>query len=393
MPLRKQNPSPPPPASGAAAARTPAAPPTDRRGRWRVRALLVLVPVLALAGWGAWARWGPNPIREARAAIDRRDFRTASDLLAEYLAEHPGDHEVQLVAARAARRGGDFSRASEHLAQYLRQRRRQDEAYNLEAALLRAHQGNTNEAERLFAEYSGRPDSPDAPLVMEAYLECQLKVLAPGEDSRFMPETHDPAVLQHMRAAAEAWLAARPGNADQVQGLVWQGRVLRYGHDHPGGTAKFRAALARDPDSFDARLHLGLALVQSAPEESMRHFELLHTRRPDDRRLRYYLATGYRSFGRGAESRRLLDEMLAADPNEVSALVELGLLELDEGKPGAAEPLLRKALDRAPDAAETNLAMQRYEQLAGRPEEATKYRKRFEEIEARKAAPAPPRKP
>jgi tetratricopeptide (TPR) repeat protein len=358
-----------------------------RSRRYRL-SLVVLLLVGGAAAWGAWSLWRPDPLREVHAALDRRDFRAADELLAKHLERHPDDRAARMLAARSARRGGDLARAFDLLRDY-KQKYRADEAHELELALIHAQGGDTGEAERLFAEYSGRPESPDTPFVMEVYLDCLLKALAPGEVSHFLPLTDDPAVLPRLRKAAELWLAMRPSPADQVQGLIWQGRVLRYAHDHADGVARFREALARDPESFDARLHLALALIQDAPTEAMEHFEILSRRRPNDQRLRYYLATGYRSFGRGAESRRLLNEILAADPRDVSALVELGLLDLDEGKVDDAEPRLRKALELSPNIAETNFAMCRCQQLAGRPQEAARYRKKFDEIEARRTQAAP----
>jgi tetratricopeptide (TPR) repeat protein len=352
----------------------------------------VLVPLLVVAGWGAWSALKPDPLKEARAASDRRDFGAANELLAKYLAENPDDRDARLLAARTARRGDDFGRASEHLAEYAR-RHQKDEAHALESALLRAQQGNRAEAERLFAEYSARPDAPDAPFVMEAYLKSVLATLPDEPDSIIDPDPGAPEVGARLRAAADLWLGARPGRADQVEGLVWKGRVLRYGREHAKSVAAFREALARDPDHFAARYHLAIALGQEAPEEVVRHLEVLHARRPGDVRLTFALATAHRSVGHGAEARKLLDGMLAADSKNLSALVELGALDLDEGRVADAEPLLRRAHELAPNIPETNLALSRCMQLAGKPDEAAKYRKRFDEIEAERARRLPPPKP
>ena len=386
--MRLKNPnarsSPPPPVPAGAAVRS------GRRRLWI--ALVVLVPLLGAAGWGAWAVWGPDPLREVRAALDRREFAGASELLEKHLKENPGDAEARLLAARAARRGGHFVRASEHLTAYTAQNRPND-AYALEVSLLNVQQGHMGDADRLLNAYTERSGSPDAPLVMEAYLEGALRALSPAPDKRFDVETGDPAVLARLYGAADAWAASRPGRADQIQGLIWQGRAHMYGLDHATSVAQLRRALALDPDHFDARFYLAIALGQEAPGESVAHFEALLKRKPDDRLLRHYLATAHRALGHAVEARRLLEETLGHHPDELAALLELGLLDLDEGKVAAAEPRLRRALELAPNLPETNIAMSRCQQLAGRPDEAAKYRKRFDEIEAERKKPRGPTTP
>lgn len=360
------------------------APATARPGWFTRRRVFVALGVVgfALVGWGAWSVLRPDPLRAVHAALDRRDFNAANELLTKYVADHPDDQPTRLLAARTARRAGDFARASEHLAAYAK--KGSDEAHALETALLSAQRGNKTEAARLFAEYSARPDSPDAPFVMEAHLETELQRLAPTPETTLDPETGDRAAVGRLHAAADLWLRARLGTADQVQGQVWKGRIYRYAREFAKSATAFREALARDPDNVPARFALALLLAHDAPVEALKHLERLHQLRPDDKRFRYALATAHRSLGHAAEARRVLNEMLEADPNDLSALVELGLLNLDEGKLADAEPLLRKAHEQAPNIPETNVAMVRYMQLAGKPGEAAKYQKRFDELEAQR---------
>ncbi|HEY1187351.1 MAG TPA: tetratricopeptide repeat protein, partial [Gemmata sp.] len=190
-----------------------------------------------------------------------------------------------------------------------------------------------------------------------------------------------------LHAAAEQWLALRPGLPDRVQGLVWQGRIYGYARDHDKSLAKYREALALDPNHFEARYHLAIALVQSAPDECLRHFDILIHQKPGNRFIRFLVATTRRRFGQFAGARQVLDTMLAADPNDFAALIELAQLNMDEGKPAAAEPLLERALRLGPNVPEANLAMSRCQQLAGRPDRAEHYRKRFEETDAERRRP------
>ena len=57
--------------------------------------------------------------------------------------------------------------------------------------------------------------------------------------------------------------------------------------------------------------------------------------------------------------------------------------------PADAERRLRAALDLAPNSPATNFAMSRYCGLTGRPDEAARYRKKFEELEAEQKKPRP----
>jgi tetratricopeptide (TPR) repeat protein len=388
MRLRKPN----PPANASPKGPATAPPRPERRARRLWLAVGVAVPVLALAGWAAWSASRPDHLRDAHTALEKRDFATASAALARHLTDNPADADARLLAARTARRAGELSAAADHLKLHA-QRHGTNEAAALESGLLAAHAGNRSEAERLFAIYRAQADSPDAPFVMEAYLETTLKTLAPTPDVRFDAERDDPEAVARLHAAADQWLRSRPGAADQVQGLVWRGRVHLYARQQPECVAALREALARDPDHFDARFHLALALASEAPAEAADHLEVLLQRRPDDRRLRYFLATARRTLGHLAEARRLLDNMLAENPRDVSALVELAHLNMDEQKISEAEKLLGQALALAPDMPEPNIAMSRCQQLASRPDEAARYRKRFEEIESRRRQPNPAPKP
>lgn len=333
--------------------------------------------------------WAPDPLHEAHAALDRRDFTTANNLLAKRLAEHPDDSTAQLLAARCARRSGDLARAFDLLQQY-REKNGATEAYTLESDLLRVQAGNLADADRLFAVYSEHPELPDTPLVMEAFLEGKLKALAPRADAKADPAAAEPTVLTNLRRAADLWLQLRPGRADQVQGRVWLARVLIFANDHPGGVTALREATTLDPDHFEARFHLALSLAQQSPEEAWQQLTYLHTRHPENNYVSYGLATTCRMLGRLKESRELLEGLLTG-PTEISALVELSQIDMDEGKAADAERRLRKALEMAPDNPEINIAMSRCQQLAGRPAEAEKYRKRFEELQAKRHKHAAPK--
>ena len=352
----------------AAAVPTPAVVAAPRRPH-KFGAKLAVLALLGTAGWGAWSAWGPDPLADIRAALDRREFGAANELLTKRLAERPTDAEVRLLAVRAARRGGDRLRAAEHLRKYL-DAHGTGAAVELESALLRAQGGDAAEAERLFAAHIDRPEAAETPFVLEAYLEGKLKV-----------RSSIPDAVTNLRRAADFWLRLRPGRADQIQGRLWLAIVYEAVKDQPAGVAVLREVLDLDPDHFDARFLLALALAQEKPEESRHHLEVLREKYPANAYVQFGLATTYRVLGRQGDARRLLDGLLAG-PLRASALVELASIDLDEGNVSQAEGRLRTALELSPNATEANLAMSRCQQLAGRPAEAAKYRQRFDEIEA-----------
>jgi predicted Zn-dependent protease len=196
-------------------------------------------------------------------------------------------------------------------------------------------------------------------------------------------------VLDPLRQAVDAWLRLRPGRADQVQGRVWKARVARLAVDHPAASAALQEAVKLDPDHFEARFHLALSLLESRPDEAREHLERLVAREPGNEFLRYGLANTYRTLGRTQDARRLL-EGLRSGPTELSALLQLAGIDMDEGKLADAEPRIRRVLAQAPTSPEASAAMSRFLQLSGRPAEAEVYRKRFDELDAerlKKSAP------
>jgi Tfp pilus assembly protein PilF len=372
----------------------PCAKPAPRQSRRRLWiALLILVPLLGLAGWGAWALFAPDPLRDARDALDRREFRTADELLVKRLIEHPDDPKAQLLAARSARRAGEFTRASAHLRTY-QEKHGADPAHELELRFLRAQNGDVAEAERLFADATAKPDAPDAPFMLEAYLEGKFRALAPRGASRAGAAAEEAALAiveantPNVTRAIDLWLAARSGRADQVQGRMWRARLFLAANKYTEGVAALREAVELDPTHLEARFQLALAVQLSNPDEARRQLEHLQKQHPENSFVRLGLANTYRMLGRGPDARRIYEGLLGGQ-HRADALVELGTLDMEEGNFTAAEMRLRSALEMAPNSPGTNIAMSRYYQLVGKFDEAAKYRKRFEELEAEQKKPRP----
>ena len=67
-----------------------------------------------------------------------------------------------------------------------------------------------------------------------------------------------------------------------------------------------------------------MAVLQESPREGADHLQHLLAQNPADPRIKYTLAGALRSVGRPDEARRLLDEVLASNPNNVATLLERG---------------------------------------------------------------------
>jgi tetratricopeptide (TPR) repeat protein len=188
--------------------------------------------------------------------------------------------------------------------------------------------------------------------------------------------------MAHLAKAAECWLGRRHAVADQVQGLVWRGRLRRLEKHHEQAVADLREALRLDPNHYQARLHLALAVLQQSPEESEEHLRILHRRYGDNVQLQLNLAAVCRMLGRLDEAKRLLTELLGAHPKNVAALVELGNLAMDMNQPAAGLSFLRQALALAPDEPQVHFSMSRCLRLTGDTAEATRHHGVFLQINA-----------
>jgi tetratricopeptide (TPR) repeat protein len=342
-------------------------------------AALALLAVGAAAYWAGLHFWGSYHYHAAEQALERRDFRAATDHLTKCLSASPGNLAWRLTAARTARRQGDYRAALDHLAVYEQQGGSAD-TLALERKLVEAERGDAALVDSLLTSCEGRPDGPDTPLMLEAAIQGTRNGLTAAGISKPTPQ-----VLARSRAAVELWLRLRPAPADQARGLIWRAYFLRLAADRRGALADLRRAVELAPDDFEARLELAELVAPEDPREAADHLETLLRRHPDDNRVRYPLALVRRSLGQADEAKRLLDEVLASEPDHAEALVARGQLALDAQQPAEAERWLRRAWTLAPDEPETNLALSNCLKMAGQADEAKTYEDRFVRLKARRA--------
>ncbi len=249
--------------------------------------------------------------------------------------------------------------------------------------LARLQDGDLKDADELLSSCLAHPEAPDTPFILEAIIEGIAQGAAPEQHFDLTrPADARLKEIAQTHQAVELWLRLRPGKADQVQGMVWRGCASEAASDHAQAVADLHRALEIDPEHFQARLSLAFFMLQQNPKEAAIHLERLHRRDPGNQSLSFYLASVLRNLGEVDEARRLLEEMLASDPNQPSALAELGELDMDADHIESAERLLRRAQGLAPDDPGINLSLSRALNRAGKTSEARYYEERFEQLHA-----------
>ena len=357
--------------------------------RVRARARVAIVSVVAVIA-AAFAVYesvrylrGRHHLAQARAALARRGFQEASSELNRYLEIWPHEPEVLLLAAQAARRGGDFEAAQAHLRTHQQDQGPAQERF-WEQQLLFIQRGDLLDADRLLDHCLRDPPTPDGYLILDVVLPAKITLLERAYLSG-MTLVEGPAGRERARLeqGLDLWLRQFPAPADQVQGLIWRGRV-RMLTNVQDAVADFRRALALAPDHFEARLHLASALAENDPREAAQHLRLLWQREPRNQQSALLLAGVLRNLGQGAEARQVLDAVLAANPDHAGALLERGKVALDMAQPTDAERFLERAATLAPQEPFVHLALSRCLQLTGRAAEASAHEKRYRELEAQK---------
>ena len=326
--------------------------------------------------WGAYQNW------QAEHAIARRDFKDATLHLHKAITVSPRNSALRLKAARTARRRGDYHEAVEHLL-VCEQAKEETEAVALEYRLMQLQEGHLSSAKELLASCREATDTPETPLILEAYLDGVLKVLTRdlGEDAVSSSIVSLPEYVDACWAA-DLWLERCPAPADQAQGLVWRGRLSGMASDHRRAVTDLRRALELDPDSFQARWYLAAMIAQEDPADAESHLRILLERYPDNMDLRVQLARLYRNTGQMETARQMLDQMLESHSKSGPLLLERGRVEVDDGKPDRAEPWLRKAEAIDPEKPELLLVLGQCMRLAGRAQDAQDYDLKYQRADA-----------
>jgi tetratricopeptide (TPR) repeat protein len=272
--------------------------------------------------------WAWYHFRAARSALACYHNPQAIRHLQACLRIWPTDGDVLLMTARAARRARAYDEAEHSLEKY-QQARGLDEASSFEQLLLSAERGVDQVAG--VCRHHVEQGHPDAPLILEALTRGYLRQYR-------LPEA---------RFCLDRWLESQP---DNVQALCLLGQFhLDYERAPDRAVKDYRRAVELDPDHEEARMGLAIVLLEAKNfTDAIKHLEYLRRCQPDNLRVQVGLAECRHALGDGAEAVRLVERVLAQQPEYAPALALRGQLALESDQPEAAETWLRQAVTRDP---------------------------------------------
>jgi tetratricopeptide (TPR) repeat protein len=297
------------------------------RRLWTVAALLGLLVVGSLLIVGRFRAW--DHFRAAREELDSYHNRRAIHHLQACLRVWPNDPDILLMTARAARRARSYAEAERSLEKY-QQIRGLDDPVSFEQLLLSAERTLDPHVVALCHRHVEQ-DHPDTPLILEALARGYLRQYR----------------LSEARMCLQVWLERQP---DNPQALALMGQFhLDYEHAPDQAVAKYRQAVEIDPDNEEARLGLAITLLESRDfNQAAPHLERLQRDQPDNLRIQVGLAECRYALGEPAEAVRMLDDILARQPDFAPALALRGRFAVADNDHAAAEAWLRKAVELSP---------------------------------------------
>jgi predicted Zn-dependent protease len=320
--------------------------------------LSLLAAAIALAGprLRAWYH-----LHEARRELERYHNPQAIRHLHVCLQVWPNDPDVTLLAARAARRARGYAEAERLLARH-QQARGLDSAGSFEQLLLSVERRVDQTAEACWRHVE--QGHPDASLLLEALTRGYLWQYR----------------LAEARACLNRWLQDEPDNA---QALCLEGLFhLDYAHARGPATTSFRRAVELDPEHEEARLGLVKCLLEAHEfAEAAEHLEYLWKSQPENLGVLVDLAECRDALGDRAEATRILDEVLARQPEFAAALALRGRLAFESGQPEQAEGWLRKAVVHDPSNHRARFNLASCLRQNGKHEEADQQQQRLQQLE------------
>jgi predicted Zn-dependent protease len=138
---------------------------------------------------------------------------------------------------------------------------------------------------------------------------------------------------------------------DNPQALYLQGQIhLDLENDINGAAESYRRVVRLDPEHEEARVGLAVALLELKDYRgAAEQLEYMRRAQPDNLRVRVGLADCRDGLGDQAEALRLVDGVLAEEPQYGPALALRGRFALEAGDRAAAESSLRRAVAANPN--------------------------------------------
>ncbi len=301
-----------------------------RLGLWPLgRGALAMASMLAcglvLAGVVAWDDYH---LCATRAALDAYELDQADTYLRRATGMWAPAFERHLLAAMIARRRGQFSLAEQELAQCERLKPKTDRVA-LERLITQAVQGDTTAAANTARTAWGQATGRTGPLFLalaRGYLENQQPVEAIWCAAE---------VLKHV--------------ADDPEALFCRGRAWLLMQQPARALTDLRRAVDLAPGLDGVRLALADALYETGHAgEAAAQLEVLREGGCDDDTAILLLARCRHDLADPDAAQRLLEALLARQPDQPDALLQAAGLALRRGRPAAAEQYLQRLLARTP---------------------------------------------
>jgi tetratricopeptide (TPR) repeat protein len=303
--------------------------------------------------------------RQAHEAIAARDFPQAIAHLEQCLESWPFNAEAHFLMAQTCRRANRLGDWQQHLARAAVLHWPKD-PIDLEMQLKRAQAGDIWEVEdALMNRLNTRP--PEEVVILEAVVNGLMA------NDRLVDVNYITTLW--IEEFPEDWLPLiYRGNA-QLR-LKWTEKVID----------DFQRVLELKPGEVEAHLSLAIVLAnQGDVQKALPHFEACSTQLPDDPRVLFGLGYCQYSLGRNAEARATLSQLLERHKDHAAGCFLQGKIELAEGEPEAAYRWLVRADRLAPKEGDVTTALLRVCGQLGRTQEAERYQRLLEEIQARDA--------
>jgi tetratricopeptide (TPR) repeat protein len=321
----------------------------------------VALVLVALLGVHFWAQ---AEYRAAVRALEDEHYSAGLEHIENYLSIWPSSTAAHLLAARLARLKRDYPQAEHYLKECARLQHGATEAIQLEWVLLRTQQGEIDElVPNLWACVEA--DHPETLAILETLARTYMY------ETRFRPS------LFYLNE----WLQRAP---DTVRALDWRGWVRERLNQTQDALKDYQRVLELEPERSAVRLRLAsLLLADNHPKAALPHLERLREHEPDRPEILVGLARCWFQMGRLDEARQLFDQVYAAHPEHVPALIQRGKLELQAQRFTEAEKWLRRALELSPHEMEAQIPLHKSVQLQpGREKEAEQLLKEAEAIRA-----------
>ncbi|HYK36102.1 tetratricopeptide repeat protein [Alloacidobacterium sp.] len=307
-----------------------------------------------------------DPLSQAEAAIDTKDFASAKTLLDTYLSAHNNDARALFDRGYVEDAQGRDDSAADYYQKAIAADPKQFES-RLALGLILARQGKQQEAhEQLAAASKLEPNPPNPTAKAQAWRTLAQFDRSSDPDAAkqellqalsISPETPPDLLLTGEIAEAEGdevnaetayrrLLNQQPASSEATAGLA---HVLIAQKKYADAEPLIKTALIRDPD--DPALNTQLAIVLNAEgkqDEVVSVLEKLHAKQPDDPAINAMLADAYTQTGAAERADPLYVQLLKSAPNDPALLTARGENFIRQQRYAEAVIVLQKAVSLKP---------------------------------------------